>query len=62
MIGLPLDEVLECLRLQGVDPEVICSMPDRDLMDQHKRTARVVCIKGHQLLYSWFQDAQPEEE
>ncbi|NLM86365.1 MAG: hypothetical protein GX171_06705 [Clostridiales bacterium] len=53
---------MECLRLQGVEPEVICSMPDRDLMDQHKRTARVVCIKGHQLLYSWFQDAQPEEE
>lgn len=62
MIGLPLEEVLEALKQQGLVPEVICSMPEKDLSDMHKRTARVVRIKGHQLLYSWFQDAQPEEE
>ncbi|NLX83769.1 MAG: hypothetical protein GXZ04_08190 [Clostridiales bacterium] len=60
IIGLTLEQALEQLAHQGIVPDIVFSMPQKDLKDIHERTARVVRFQSNQLLCSYFRDIDPE--
>ncbi len=62
VIGLTLDEALRRLEQQGIRPDVVFSMPNKQLRDMHERTARVVRYQDNQLLCSYFRDIDPEAQ
>lgn len=62
VIGLTLNEALQRLKQQGITPDIVFSMPGKQLRDMHERTERVVRYQDNQLLCSYFRDIDPEAQ
>lgn len=60
LIGMHLEYALEHLREEGIEPDVVFSMPERPMQGMENRNPRVVRFLNNQLLCSYFRDGDPE--